>query len=171
MWLTCLPGHGGKVIVYKKIVSISRRRCKGRKRDCFSLFSVILETKSEFPIVFLRLVFGKFGLTELADRNGKVTSDKKMIFISYQRNKEGNRDYCSHFSMIFETTSKFPIVFFKIDIWKSRSWRSYRATARNWRQIWIWLDDNFKGSRGQIEILAAIFDWISKKQLNFLLFL
>ena len=37
-----------------------------------------------------------------------------MIFISFQRNKEGNRDYYSHFSVIFETTSKFPIVFLRL---------------------------------------------------------
>ena len=27
-----------------------------------------------------------------------------------------NRDYCSYFSVVFETTSEFAIVFFKIDI-------------------------------------------------------
>ena len=42
--------------------------------------------------------------------NEKVTSDKKTLFISDQRYKGGNRDYCSHFSLIFETTNKFPIV-------------------------------------------------------------
>ena len=37
-----------------------------------------------------------------------------MIFISFQRNKKGNGDYYSHFSVIFETTSKFPIVFLRL---------------------------------------------------------
>ena len=62
MGLTDLPGHGGKVIAYKKMVFISRKRCKGRNRDYCSLFSVIFKTKSKFSIVFLRLVFGKVGV-------------------------------------------------------------------------------------------------------------
>ena len=40
--------------------------------------------------------------------------DKKTIFISDQRYKGGNRDYCSHFSVIFETTSKFRIDFLRL---------------------------------------------------------
>ena len=36
-----------------------------------------------------------------------------MIFISLQRNKGGNRDYCSHFPVIFEI-SKFLIVFVQL---------------------------------------------------------
>ena len=47
--------------------------------------------------------------------------DKKTIFISDQRYKGGNRDYCSHFSVIFETTSKFRndflrLVFGKVEV-------------------------------------------------------
>ena len=61
--------------------------------------------------------------------------------------------------------------FFKIGNWKSRCWRSYQATTGNWRQIWISFEDNFKGLREQREILAAVFDWDSKQQLNLLLFL
>ena len=36
-----------------------------------------------------------------------MPSDKKMIFTFHQKNKGGNRDYCRHFSVIPETTSKF----------------------------------------------------------------
>ena len=43
-------------------------------------------------------------MTDIPDHIGKVTSDKKTIFISDQRHKGGHRDYCSHFSVIFETT-------------------------------------------------------------------
>ena len=46
-------------------------------------------------------------LTDLPGHDGKVSSDKKTIFISHQRYKGGNRDYCSHFLMTFETTGKF----------------------------------------------------------------
>ena len=55
-----------------------------------------------------------FGLTDLPGHDGKVTSNKKMIFFSHERNKGGDRDYCSHFSVIFETTSKFPILFLRL---------------------------------------------------------
>ena len=42
-----------------------------------------------------------------------------MIFISLQRNKGGNRDYCSHFPVIFEI-SKFLIVFVQLVFGKVR---------------------------------------------------
>ena len=47
---------------YKKMVSIFCKTYKSGKRDYRSLFSVIFETASKFPIVFLRLVFGKVGV-------------------------------------------------------------------------------------------------------------
>ena len=47
-------------------------------------------------------------LTGLPGHEVKVTSYKQMIFTFHQKNKGGNRDYCSHFSVILETTSKFP---------------------------------------------------------------
>ena len=53
-------------------------------------------------------------MTESPGHDGKVTSDKKMIFNSHQRNKGGNKDYCNHFSLIFETASKFPIAFLRL---------------------------------------------------------
>ena len=43
--------------------------------------------------------------------NGKVTLDKKMVCKSSQRHEGENRDYCNHFSVFFETTSKFIIAF------------------------------------------------------------
>ena len=54
------------------------------------------------------------GLTDLSHHDGKVTSDKKMISIPYEGYKGGNRDYCSHFSVTFETTGKFLIVFVRL---------------------------------------------------------
>ena len=94
-----------------------------------------------------------------------------MIFISHQRYKVENRDYCSHIPMTFETKGKFLIVYVKLMLGNKGSWRSYQATAGNWHQVWIWFEDNLKGFRVQIEIIAAVFDWISKQQLNLLLLL
>ena len=37
-----------------------------------------------------------------------------MIFTSHQRNKGDNRNYSSHFSVIFEITSKFLIDFLRL---------------------------------------------------------
>ena len=54
------------------------------------------------------------GLTDLPGHDGKITSDKTIIPISHQRYKGGNRDYCSHFSVTFETTGKFIIVFVRL---------------------------------------------------------
>ena len=72
--------------------------------------------------------------------------------------------------MTIETPSKFLIVLVTLRLWKMVS-QSYRTTTGNWHQTWIWFEDNFKGFRVQIEILAVVFDWISKQQLNFLLLL
>ena len=47
-------------------------------------------------------------MTELPSHDRKATSDGTMIFISDQRNKGENLDYCSHH---FQTTSIFLIVF------------------------------------------------------------
>ena len=50
----------------------------------------------------------------LPGHDGNVTSDKKMISISNQGYKGRNRDYCSHFSVTFETTGKFLIIFVRL---------------------------------------------------------
>ena len=42
-----------------------------------------------------------------------------MIFISHQRCKGGHRDFCRHFSAIFETTGKFLIVFVRLILGKA----------------------------------------------------
>ena len=60
----------------------------------------------------------KLGLTDLPGHDGKVRSDMEMIFISHQRYKSRNRDYCSHFSVTFETTGKFLIVFVRLILGK-----------------------------------------------------
>ena len=56
----------------------------------------------------------KFRLTELPSHGGKVTSDKKIVFKSYNRFKAENGGYGSHFSLFFETTSIFLIAFSKL---------------------------------------------------------
>ena len=58
-------------------------------------------------------------MTDLHGHDGKVTSYKKMIFISHQRHNGGNRDYCSYFSVIFKTTGKLVIVFVRLILGKA----------------------------------------------------
>ena len=53
-------------------------------------------------------------MTDLPGHVGKVTSDKKMIFVSHQKHKRRIRDYFGHFSVIFKTLSKFLIVFVRL---------------------------------------------------------
>ena len=54
----------------------------------------------------------------LPSNDGKVTPEKKMISISHQGYNGENRDYCSHFSVTFETTGKFLIVFVRLILGK-----------------------------------------------------
>ena len=49
-------------------------------------------------------------MTSLLGHDEKVTSDKTIIPISHQVYKGGNRDYCGHFSVTFETTGQVLIV-------------------------------------------------------------
>ena len=49
---------------------------------------------------------------------GKVTSDKKIISVTHQGYKDGNRDYCSHFSVTFETIGKSLIIFVSLILGK-----------------------------------------------------
>ena len=58
-------------------------------------------------------------MTDLPAHDGKVTSNKKMLFISQQRNKSGNGDYCSHFSVTVETPSKFLIISVRLILGKN----------------------------------------------------
>ena len=57
-------------------------------------------------------------LTCLPGQDGKVTSDKKIIYISRQGYKGWNRDYYSHSSATFETIDKFLIVFVRLILGK-----------------------------------------------------
>ena len=61
----------------------------------------------KFVIASVRSILGKLGLTDLPGQGRKVTSDKKMIFTSHERYMGGNRDYCSNFSVTFETIGNF----------------------------------------------------------------
>ena len=53
-------------------------------------------------------------MTYLPGHYGKVTSDKKIVFVLQEGHKVGNRDYCSHFSVRFEATGKFLIVYVRL---------------------------------------------------------
>ena len=53
-------------------------------------------------------------MTDLPGHDGKVTSYKKMVSVSHQWCKSGNKDYWSHFSVTFETTGKFLIFFVRL---------------------------------------------------------
>ena len=61
--------------------------------------------------------------------------------------------------------------FCKMDIGKRGCWRVYQATMGNWYQIGKWFWTHIKCLRLQIEIIASIFDWFSKQQVNLSLFL
>ena len=50
--------------------------------------------------------------------DGKVTSDKKTVFIPLEGSMSGNRDYYSHILVTFERTGKFVIVFLKLGLGK-----------------------------------------------------
>ena len=86
-------------------------------------------------------------MTYLLGHDGKVASDKKMISISYQGYKGGNKDYCSHFFVIFETAHKFLIVFVRLILGK----------------VGV---DGFTGSRGKSDITYEFYLKVVLKSLG-----
>ena len=77
-----LPGHNEKVTSDKKMISIFHQGYKGGNRDHYSHFSVRFETTSKFLIVSVRLILGKVGVDVSTGHGRKVTSNKKLIFVS-----------------------------------------------------------------------------------------
>ena len=73
---------------------------------------------SKLVIFSVRLILPKVGVTYLSAHRGKVPSDKKIICNLYQSYNGGNRDFCSHFSVIFEITSKFLTDFVRLILGK-----------------------------------------------------
>ena len=76
------------------------------------------QTKIKFFIASVRLILPKLALMYLRGHDGEVTSDQKIICNSYQRYEGRNREYCSLFSVIFEATIKFLIVFERLTLGK-----------------------------------------------------
>ena len=94
-----------------------------------------------------------------------------MISKLYQKSTGEYRDYCCDFSVIFETTNKFSIAFVTVILGKKGVDRVTAPRRGNDVRYEFDLKLILKGFRVQIEILAAIFDWIFKQQLNLSLFL
>ena len=119
-------------------------------------------------IVSVRLILpdiaGKLWLPDLPCHHGKATSDREMIFISPQRNKGGNGDYCSHFSVTLETPGKFIIVFISLILGKIGIDGVNRVTAGNWHPRWIWFEGNFKGFKvnfqATIKFVVVSVKWV-----------
>ena len=51
----------------------------------------------KFVIVSDRLIVGKVGVDGITGPQRKSDVRQEMIFMSHQRHKDGNRDFCSHF--------------------------------------------------------------------------
>ena len=113
-----LPGHDRKVTSHKKIVFIPYEGYKGGNRDYCSYFSVTFKITRKFLIVFVRLILGKVGIGGFTGPRRESDIRQENISIYHQGYKAGNRDYCSNFSMAFETTSKFLIIFVRLILGK-----------------------------------------------------
>ena len=92
---------------------------KGLECNQRFLPSFLIEFPSNKSITFIvsvRLILPKVGVE--ASHNGKVTLDKKMIFISHQRCKSRNRDHQNHFSVTLETAGNFLFLFVRLILGK-----------------------------------------------------
>ena len=165
--LTELPSHNGKLTSDMNFIKGNFKGFRVQIEILAAVFDWISKQQLNLLLFLSDWYWGELELTDLPGHDGKVTKIKKIIFISHQRYKVGNRDYCSHFSVTFETKGKYIIVFVRLIFGK----RGVVGVTGPRREIDISFKGKFKGFRVQIEILAAIFDWISKQQLNLLLFL
>ena len=78
----------------------------------------ISKQKLGFSLLLSDWYCRKLALMYLPGHGSKVTSDQKIICNSYQRYEGRNREYCSLFSVIFEATIKFLIVFERLTLEK-----------------------------------------------------
>ena len=85
-----------------------------------------------------------------------MTSDKKMICNSYQRHKGENRNYYRHFSVIFESSSKFLIVFVRLIIERRGLTDLPGHDVKLTSDINLVCSD-FKGFRLKIQMVPVIF--------------
>ena len=95
-------------------------------------------------------------MTYLPGHDGKVTLEKKMISISHQGYKGRNRNYCSHFSVTFDTTGKFKIVFVRLILGKVglADLPCHNGKLMSGKKLFLF---PIKVIRVEIEIIAAIF--------------
>ena len=135
------------------------------------VFDWISKQQLNFLLLLLDWSCRKLGLTYLPGHDGKVTSDKKMILIFHHINKGGNGDYWSYYSVVFETTNKFPIAF----LWLVSGKLVVDGVTGPQRESDMGYESDLKiilkNLKCKIEILATVFGWISKHQSNLLLFL
>ena len=121
---------------YKKVKKNVLESCqsyKGGNRDYCTRFWLNFQATIKFVVVSVRLILGKNGIDGFTGPRREVTSDKKMIFISNQSYKDGNRVTAAIFLVIFETTSKFLIVFVRLILRKGK----VDGLTRPWWEIGI----------------------------------
>ena len=71
-------------------------------------------SNNKFVIVSVRLILLKVGVDGFTGPQRESEVRQKIISISHQVYKGGNRGYWSHFSVTFETAGKFLIVFVRL---------------------------------------------------------
>ena len=86
----------------------------GGNRDYCSHISVAFEITGKFLIVVVRLILAKVGVDVFTGPRQESEVRQKIISTSHQGYKGGIRDFCSHFSVTFETTGKFLIVYVRL---------------------------------------------------------
>ena len=70
--------------------------------------------------VFVRMILGPVRVDIFTGSRQENDNRQKNLFFSHQSNKAGKTDYCSHFSVPFETTGKLLIVFVRWILGKVR---------------------------------------------------
>lgn len=109
------------------------KRFRVKKENFAVLFVWISKQQLNLPLFLSVWYWQKLGLTNLPSRYGKEALDKEMTCNSYWSYQGGHRVFGSHFSVIFETPSKFVIVFVRLILGK----------------LWV---DRFTGPRWKINI-------------------
>ena len=103
-----------------------------------------------------------FGLTDLPGHDGKVTSNKKMIFFSHERKRVVIEITAAIFLWFLKQQVNFQIFFW---VWYLEKRRLTELPGRDGKLTpdMNLIEDSFKGFRGQIEVFLAVIDWILKQ--------
>ena len=120
----------------------------------------------EISNCFSKLILRRVTIDGFPEPRQKIDVRCEFGFKTFLKGYCANRDYCSHFWLSFQATSKFVIVSVTL-ILPEVGVDRFTGPRRESGQIRKWFVTHIRAIKMEIEIIATIFQWFSKQQVNF----